>query len=286
MIEACLKELGYPLESCMGIGNHELGRHTVFQCGDVVIKFYGNNGLPDAQTRASAEAKYSRMARERFIHVPVCIKKGVVQGQNYSITQFMRGRMATREMYKDPGWMEKAGELLGRLHAPSLTDGFAWFDEWVSALDTYYHTACRQAGSDSEVKRLQDVWIRLISAVKKPDFILLPMGLCHGDYGARNIMILENGDLALLDFELSYEGNTEREIAFFIQKELGRNSQGENAFLNGYCRTAFFAPGFDNRLKLYQAGEWLFFCSWQRSLVPTLYEKSLRELETLCMNLL
>ena len=81
-----LRELGFQPECCMSIGHDELGRHGVYQCGEQIIKLYGN-GVPPASARARAEQLYTERARENGVCAPRVLLAGTVLGISYTISQ-------------------------------------------------------------------------------------------------------------------------------------------------------------------------------------------------------
>ena len=264
-----LRALGFHPERCASIGHEALGRHGVYQCGDQIIKLYGN-GAPPAADRARAEQLYTAKARENGVCAPCVLRAGAVFGVSYTISQRLEGVIAGSPPSEEIA--REMGVMLGKLHRPSLCEGAAWRGAWLQELRHAVQKA-HDANAGLEALSLCDRTLSYLESTSPVLFSLLPWGTIHGDFSTRNVLCMGGRVSALLDFELAHEGNVELELARFYQKELRGCAARIAAFQKGYGEYAFFAPGFGSRLPLYLLGEALIGCSWSKNAVDDFFDE-------------
>ncbi len=271
-----LRALGYDPADCREIGHTELNRHAVFAANNEIIKFYGNCDGMDAQSHAQAEQKYSALALERGVKAPAILKTGIVEDCVYTVSERMPGMPVTGD--DEETWRE-IGRLLGVFHAAVPLGGEKWLARWLAYNQSCAQTALQQPCSAKEAGIITAAAEKLAIQAQPSLFTLLPMGTCHGDFSARNVLA-ENGHITgVIDFELAHEGNAEQELACLCRAEFGNRPKRAKAFFAGYRETGFLAKDFMVRLPLYLAGEALFSCSWSFVKVPDHFRESVERLE-------
>lgn len=129
----------------------------------------------------------------------------------HRIEAFYRGRTLTRHDLRDHTVLQKIGAQLARLHAlsPSLPDEmfFArlrrrWGPLARETLTTHRHVfpPHEQAMCDELLGLLSDDTARRVASVVPRD---ARVGFCHNDTYHGNVMLLDSGDVRLLDFEFA-----------------------------------------------------------------------------------
>ena len=264
-----LRELGFQPECCISIGHDELGRHGVYQCGEQIIKLYGN-GVPSAAARARAEQLYTERARENGVCTPRVLRAGTALSISYTISQRLEGVVACAP--PSDALAYEMGIMLGKLHRPFLSDGTAWHNAWLQELRQAAQRV-RATAAGIEALSLCDRTLAYIESISPHLFSLLPMGTMHGDFSTRNVLCMDDHVCAIIDFELAHDGNVELELARFYQKELCGSSARIAAFQTGYAENAFLAPGFGSRLPLYILGDALIGCSWSKNTVNEFFDE-------------
>lgn len=264
-----LRALGFHPDRCASIGHEALGRHGVYQCGEQIIKLYGD-GAPPAAARIRAEQLYTARARENGVCAPYVLRAGTVLGVSYTISQRLEGVIAGSP--PSEGIVREMGVMLGKLHRPTLSEGAGWRSAWLQELRQAVQKT-HETDVGLEALSLCDRTLSYLESTSPLLFSLLPMGTVHGDFSARNVLCTGGHVSALLDFELAHEGNVELELARFYQKELCGASARIAAFQKGYAENAFFAPGFGSRLPLYLLGEALIGCSWSKNTVEDFFDE-------------
>ncbi len=132
----------------------------------------------------------------------------------YVMQRVPRDRQNWKELllagHSDPRPAQRAGEILGIVHNrtagdPDCVQLFAGKRYFVQLrLDPYYG-------------KVAQVYPRLQESLQRLSKELLERDLCfvHGDYSPKN-MLVKNGDMTLLDFEVGHYGNPVFDLGFFL----------------------------------------------------------------------
>lgn len=269
---AVLRLLGYDPQQCTEIGHTEMGRHAVYASGNEIIKLYSSDKGISAEARAEAEQKYSALARERGVNAPVTLRIGEAAGTHYTVSERLPGSPVPADAGSEI-WRE-IGRLLGAFHAPVLQDGGPWLEKWRAYCLECAQTALKNPCGEHAALAITTASEWLEGAAQPQRFALLPMGACHGDFFARNVLCEGGRVVGVIDFELAFDGNVELELARLYRAELVGKPERATAFQGGYRESAYLAPDFKSRLPLYLVGEALFACSWSFSAVPDYFQSS------------
>jgi aminoglycoside phosphotransferase (APT) family kinase protein len=281
------------------IGNHELGRHLVYKLvvnnrEPLVFKLYCK------KNRRVREIASLNLLRDTFVKCAVIEGTGELpDGTEWMLSSFISGsvldhlwpQMSRRQSLR---LFEELGEELGKIHSAASFDFFGHWDEHGKSLYQlqYYHTEFVRS-SEYVFRQIykqdlpdQVLLERAVSMIRKNYHLIQPVKesrLTHHDYDGRNILI-EHSDAGwfingVLDFEQSYPGNREIDLAGIYARYLMGSSQRERAFYKGYEKYLDIDPGFMNRLPYYLLCKGVVICSWTHQQAPDYYDEGIRLIE-------
>ena len=249
-----LAQLGYDPEHCVQLTDPGHTRNFVFACGDEVIKLYGSLTAGAPEKHAKAEQTFTALAIARGAAAPAVLRIGVADGRAYSVSRRLDGASPSPSDAANPDLWRETGRWLGAYHAPTLQDGLPWLDQWVQIglrnLDELEQAM--QGETNARLFADAKAWLR---AHAKPSlFSLLPMGACHNDFAAHNLLCRNGHLVGVIDFELASPGNVELDLARLYLDVFSKAPERADYFWEGYEEKTFVTPGFRARLPLYLLG--------------------------------
>lgn len=281
------------------IGNHELGRHLVYQVTQpgvmpLVLKLYFKSN------RMSREVASLRFLANTNIKCAEIKDVGTLpDGTEWLLSTYFSGKILDR-VWDQMSQVEKVnmfkslGNELGKIHNTAMFPFFGHWDERGKSLYGFrrYFT---------EFVRSSEYVIRHLQCQQLPDHVLLNNAisiirkhyslmdairvarLTHHDYDGRNILVDYQGGhwkiQGIIDFEQSYPGNREIDLAGIYARYLIGNTKEEEAFLKGYTQHLAVEEGFYQRLPYYLLCKGVVICSWTYQQAPAYYEEGIRLVE-------
>ncbi len=252
--EKALALLGYEPEQCVQLTHPGHERNFVFACGDEVIKIYGTLGTGTPESHAKAEQKFSALANERGAPAPAVLRIGTVDGRAYTVSRRLPGASPSPADANNPGLWRETGRWLGAYHAPSLKDGLPWMDRWLQIGLDSLEDLRKMQNNPSDARIFVDAKAWLTANADPSLFTLLPMGACHNDFAAHNLLCQDGHLVGVIDFELASAGNVELDLARLYLDVFSKNPEQVDTFWEGYEEKTFVTPGFRARLPLYLLG--------------------------------
>lgn len=281
------------------IGNHDLGRHLVYQVtpskGDpLALKLYCK------KNRRSREIASLNLLTNTGVKCAVIADAGILSdGTEWLLSTFFSGKMLDRvwdQMNKEEEqrMFEALGDELGKIHGAATFPFFGHWDEQGNSLFSFRHYY-------TEFVRSSEYVIRHLLCQQLPDQVLLKRAvdlirknyslvtdvqvacLTHHDYDGRNILVDRiNGHWeiqGILDFEQSYPGNREIDLAGLYARYLMGDAHREEAFFRGYQKHLDVESSFYRRLPYYLLCKGVVICSWTYRQAPGYYEEGIRLIE-------
>ena len=281
------------------IGNHELGRHLVYQVtqpgvSPLVLKLYFKTN------RRSREIASLRFLANTGVKCAKIEDVGTLpDGTEWLLSTYFPGKILDR-VWDQMSQMEKVnmfnalGNELGKIHGVAIFPFFGHWDERGESLYGFrrYFT---------EFVRSSEYVIRHLQSQQLPDQVLLNRAvsiirknyslmdtirvsrLTHHDYDGRNILVDQGGGYwkikGIIDFEQSYPGNREVDLAGIYARYLMGNTQWEEAFFKGYTHHLDVEEGFYQRLPYYLLCKGVVICSWTYQQAPAYYNEGIRLIE-------
>lgn len=281
------------------IGNHDLGRHLVYQvtpagAAPVVLKIYCK------KNRRSREIASLNLLVNTGVKCAVIADAGSLpDGTEWLLYTFFPGKILDRvwdqmSPLEEQRMFEALGNELGKIHCAATFPFFGQWDERGESLYDfkYYFT---------EFVRSSEYVIRHLKCKKLPDQVLLNRAvsiirknysliesirvsrLTHHDYDGRNILVdHESGHWkiqGIIDFEQSYPGNCEIDLAGIYARYLMGDAQREESFFKGYHKHLAVEDSFYQRLPYYLLCKGIVICSWTYGKAPAYYEEGIRLIE-------
>lgn len=281
------------------VGNHELGRHLVFQVtpsngAPLVLKLYCK------KNRRSREIASLNLLTNTGVKCAVVEDFGTLSdGTEWLLSTFFQGMTLDRvwdqmSQTEEEKMFESLGEELGKIHGAATFPFFGQWDEEGNSLFGFrrYFT---------EFVRSSEYVIRHLRCQPLPDQVLLNRAvdlirknyslvddvqvasLTHHDYDGRNVLVDRiNGHWeiqGILDFEQSYPGNREIDLAGLYARYLMGNAHHEEAFFRGYQKHLVVEDAFYQRLPYYLLCKGVVICSWTYRQAPDYYEEGIRLIE-------
>ncbi|MEN1759612.1 phosphotransferase family protein [Anoxynatronum sibiricum] len=277
------------------IGNHELGRHLVYRVNlpgeaPLVFKLYckKNRRLREIAALQRLEESQVKCARMKAVGM-------LADGTEWLLSTFISGIVLDRvwEQMNDEQeqhMFELLGDELGKIHSAATYPFFGHWDENGNSLYKLKHYF-------SEFVRSSEYVFRHIEAQQLPDWRLLEKAiymirrnyslvspirvsrLTHHDYDGRNILVQQEGKqwniTGVLDFEQSFPGNCEIDLAGIYARYLMGATHREDWFLNGYQRHLPVDKDFWRRLPYYLLCKGVVICSWTNHQAPDYYQEGL-----------
>lgn len=250
------------IEDIKPIGNHHLKRHYVYHVltndGEYIIKFYGVNN------RYESELNCLKLLEDKGLPVPRVLKHGVIDSREYIVMTHLDGVLMSdvalemddlKKLYESAGnYLRKINDIqekqFGRLVRSLQYEHYEDYFNYELSRITYH---LKQY--DHPNQKIIDQGLDLIN--RHLPVVCFKKGLCHMDYGSRNILVKkENGEYiisGIIDFEQAAITDVKREMSLLYAKYLNDNNTA--AFFKGYGTT--YEP--DDIYTLYYG---LSICGW------------------------
>ena len=249
-----LKLLGYDPEQCVQLTHPGHLRNFVFACQDEIIKIYGEETTNTPENHARAEQTYSALARKRGAAAPAVLRIGTVEGRAYTVSQRLYGESPSLGDADNPDLWRETGRWLGAYHAPTLQDGIPWMEKWLQIGLRSIGDLEKMQHNQSDAQIFIDARAWLWAHADPSLFTLLPMGACHNDFAAHNLVCRDGHLVGVIDFELASAGNVELDLARLYLDVFSKKPDYVDHFWEGYEEKTFITPGFQARLPLYLLG--------------------------------
>lgn len=281
------------------IGNHELGRHLVYQVTQPgvaprVLKLYFK------KNRRSREIASLRLLADTDVKRAEIADVGTLpDGTEWLMSTFFPGKILDRvwdqmSQGEEANMFKALGNELGKIHNAAT---FPFFGHWNEQGESLYGFQ----RYFTEFVRSSEYVIRQLRSQQLPDQVLLNRAvsiirkhyplmdtirvarLTHHDYDGRNILVDQQEGhwriQGIIDFEQSYPGNREIDLAGIYARYLMGNTRGEEAFFKGYAQHLEVDEGFYQRLPYYLLCKGVVICSWTYQRAPEYYEEGIRLVE-------
>ena len=302
-IEEIHQYLGQLLETdhfdLEAIGHHNLGRHMVYKINrtnnePVVFKLYFKHN------RRVREIASLNLLRNTPVKCAQIIAAGeMTGGTEWLMTNFIEGsildglwsRMTRRQSIK---MFEAMGEELAKIHVAAKFDFYGHWDESGKSLYHFQQYYTEFVRSSEYVFRQiynqglpeQFLLNRAISIIRKNYHLIQPIKesrLTHNDYDGRNILVGQNENgftiQGIIDFEQSFPGNREIDLAGIYARYLMGSAHREEAFFCGYEKILKIDSGFLHRLPFYLLCKGVTICSWTYQRAPEYYREGIQLVE-------
>ncbi len=281
------------------IGNHELGRHLVYQVtrtslAPLVLKLYCK------KNRRAREIASLNLLANTGVKCAVIVDAGTFpDGTEWLLSTFFPGKILDRvwdQMSEEEKqrMFEAMGNELGKVHRAATFPFFGHWNEKGESLHNFQHYF-------TEFVRSSEYVIRHLQSQKLPDQVLLNRAvsiirknyslidsiqvarLTHHDYDGRNILVNQKGGQwkisGIIDFEQSYPGNREIDLAGIYARYLMGDANREESFFRGYQKHLGVEESFYQRLPYYLLCKGVVICSWTHGQAPAYYEEGIRLIE-------
>jgi aminoglycoside phosphotransferase (APT) family kinase protein len=277
------------------VGNHHLKRHLVYQINinnssKYIFKLYYRD------RRRSREIASLKLLENSNIRCPKIFKYGNLEdGNEWLITEYIEGEILDKVMSEMSNEdklsiFEQMGEELGKLHAFKTFNFFGEWDEHNNSIHNiknyYEHFVQGVERSIEEVlsQNLPDKDL-LASAInqirnnyKLFDINVIPR-LTHGDFDGRNILVKKDISeyrlSGIIDFEVCYPDNIEKDFIGLYYKYFLGNQHVEREFLKGYKKYLDIDSNFHDRLYIQLLCFVIGNCSWAYMQARDYYEDNI-----------
>jgi len=277
------------------IGHHELNRHYVYvlefeNSPPKIFKIFGK------KNRMCREIAALNLLKNSNVKCPKEFEYGTLpDGKEWMIYEYINGdlldnvicMMSKKQLYKI---FISIGEELGKIHSIKIFDFFGSWNEKGESLDnikdyyTYFTKSLQYQYNELLIQHIEDKPL-LIKAAEKlmenADLIknINESRLCHNDFDGRNILVIcQNGKYfinGVVDFEQSFPGNAEIDIARLYFRYFLKCKDFEKYFLIGYERYMKIDKGFFERLNYYLLRIGFGICCWTYHKAPKYYKQGL-----------
>lgn len=288
--------LGTPHFAIRPIGNHELGRHLVYQVlqenrEPLVFKLYCKKNRRLREIASLSLLKATDVKCSRIIQAGV-----FSDGTEWLLSTFISGIILDRvwdqmNHRQELEMFESLGDELGKIHGAKQFD---YFGHWTEAGESVYGFQRYY----TEFVRSSEYVFRHVLAQNLPDGVLLIRAigiirkhyhliagltesrLTHHDYDGRNILVSQGSGgwqiQGVIDFEQSFPGNPEIDLAGIYARYLMGEARREEAFFRGYEKHMKVDAGFSRRLPYYLLCKGVVICSWTYDQAPDYYAEGIQ----------
>ena len=281
------------------IGNHELGRHLVYKVlqpvkAPLVFKLYFKHNrrlreLASLNQLAGTSVKCARIGGAGTLP----------DGTEWLLSTFIPGQILDQiwdrmNLQEEQQMFEDLGDELGKIHAAAIFDFFGHWDEQgrsLHGIQRYYTEFVRSSEYVFRHLQCQDLpekvlLNRAISIIRRHYHLMTDITesrLTHHDYDGRNILVDRTGQgwtiKGIIDFEQSYPGNSEVDLAGIYARYLMGTTHRDESFFRGYQKHLPVDPLFFCRLPYYLLCKGVVICSWTYQQAPDYYQEGLRLVE-------
>jgi aminoglycoside phosphotransferase (APT) family kinase protein len=281
------------------VGHHNLGRHFVYKIKranhqPLIFKLYFKHN------RRVREIASLNLLRNTPVKCARIIASGEMQdGTEWLMTSFIKGNIldnlwSQMTRHQTLKMFEAMGEELAKIHDAATFDFFGHWDESGNSLYQFRNYFTEFVRSSEYVFRQiysqnlpeQVLLNRAISIIRRNYKLIRPIEesrLTHNDYDGRNILVGQNaGGLSIqgvIDFEQSFPGNSEIDLAGIYARYLMGSAHREEAFFYGYEKLIKIDDGFMERLPFYLLCKGVTICSWTYQRAPEYYREGLQLVE-------
>jgi len=254
------------------IGHHDLKRHLVYRIKtekqDYVIKFYY------VKNRFESEVKALQLLKNSQVPVPEVIKYGVIEGHEYIMYRYEDGITLDKVIHQIDSrnlvaLYKQAGVYLKMIHAIGQNEAFGRlavqsYNSHKEAMDfdisrIYHHLERHEHPDEIIISRGKQV----LEYEKKKMSIPIK-GLCHLDYGSRNILVKKVNNsyeiVKIIDFEQATITDIKRDLVYVYQK-FTKNEQDLRSFSKGYGED-ILRHVHSVEARIYHLHYGLSICSW------------------------
>jgi len=295
-IRSIIKKLfSMDLKEIRSIGHYELNRHYVFYIRlnngqKIVFKIFG------IKNRMPREIASLSLLKNSTLKCPKYFKYGVLDdGNEWMIYEYIEGEaldnlLNTLTLEQLKKIFLEIGQELGKIHSIKTFNFFGdWDDKGESMYNikdyyTYFVKSFEFQLCELMQQNIDDKGILIEAAEKiKRNFNLIEdikeSRLCHNDFDGRNILIIcQNGEYkvnGIVDFEQSFPGNIEMDIARLYFRYFLENKDIEKSFFEGYKKYISIDDGFFERLDYYLLRLGFGICCWTYYKAPEYYKQGL-----------
>lgn len=288
-MEEIIKEIINDVTSIEAIGHHELKRHLVYKVETrietYVIKFYY------LDKRYYSEVKALELLSTSNLPVVKVLKHGLYKRHHYMVYRFEEGRMLDEvndieasnlfDIYMQAGHYLKEIHTYGRYEPYGRTG----LDEYKSLKASMHYEIDRiythLKGYEHLDESIIEAGVNFLERYKS--FIgEAKKGLCHMDYGSRNILVRKTNNryeiVKIIDFEQATISDVRRDLVNVYHKNL-KDSTLLKAFSQGY-KEDIFETIHRREVIAYHLHFGLSICSWSLPVAKDYYQEGIEILRT------
>ena len=275
------------------IGHHELNRHYVYvaylkDAQPIVFKIFC------VKNRINREIASLSLLKDSNVKTPKFFKNGVLDdGNEWMIFEYIQGislDCVINELseFDLKNLFFQIGEELSKIHVAKKFDFYGNWDingNSINNIKSYFEyfirsvemQICELAFQDFEDK---EFLLDVADKIRQNYSLIKPIDesrLCHNDFDGRNILVLCQNEKwmvnGIVDFEQSFPGNKEMDIARLYFRYFLDNVELEKSFFEGYNKYISIDEGFFKRLDYYLLRIGFGICSWTYNVAPEYYKQ-------------
>jgi len=271
-MESIISQLIDNILEIIPIGHHELKRHLVYRIKtekqDYVIKFYY------VKNRFESEVKALQLLKNFQVPVPEVIKHGVIEGHEYIMYRYEDGITLDKVIHQiDSNNLEalyiQVGAYLKMIHSIGENEAFGRlavqsYNSHKEAMDyeisrIYHHLKQHEHPDEIIISRGKQAL-----ECEKNKMRMSVKGLCHLDYGSRNILVHKVNNryeiVKIIDFEQAAITDIKRDLVNVYQK-FTKNEKDLKSFSEGYGED-ILRHVHNDEARIYHLHYGLSICSW------------------------
>lgn len=283
LMEDVFKELNIEPEEYHPVGNHELGRHLVyeyrvFQETYIMKQYY-------ILRRMQNERNGYHVALAEGVPSARVLQSGVLKnGSEYIILSKCKGEVMNKlsftEEEKYPLY-EEMGEYLARIHSFGIGKMKNDKEKQIKKAEKNYLECMNYPIDRREREIISETYEQLVGRQDDWNEEYITVGYCHNDYDERNVMVEERHISGIIDFENSGMGNIEKDFASLYWKEFWQKPSLEEAFFKGYQKINKISEDMKKRMPYFVILDVLSNCSWSYNKAKDFFDSNIKFLEGL-----